>query len=150
MSTYKGKYPPINKEKYKGDWSKITYRSGWEKWFMKYLDTNPRVVKWNSESVIIPYYSRLDEKYRRYYMDFWAKFDTGEEYLFEVKPYKETFPPKKPLRMTTKTKNRYAQEVYTFGVNMDKWKAAKEAADKHNMKFRLITENSLKKLGWKQ
>lgn len=147
---YSGKFEPINKEKYKGDWRKITYRSGWEKWLMAYLDRNSRVKRWGSETIVIPYYSRMDEKKRRYYMDFEVTYDTGETFMFEVKPYKETIPPIKPQRMTSKSKSRYMMEVYTYGVNMDKWKAAKEAADKHNMKFRLITENSLKQLGWKQ
>ncbi|AHY25131.1 putative head completion protein [Pectobacterium bacteriophage PM2] len=30
---YSGKFIPVNKEKYKGDWRKITYRSSWEAFF---------------------------------------------------------------------------------------------------------------------
>ena len=54
-NTYKGKYVPENKEKYKGDIRKITYRSSWERWIMQWLDRNPRVAKWGSETVVIPY-----------------------------------------------------------------------------------------------
>ncbi|CAH6634879.1 Head completion protein [Escherichia phage vB_Eco_TB34] len=37
-NTYKGKYVPENKEKYKGDIRKITYRSSWERWIMQWLE----------------------------------------------------------------------------------------------------------------
>lgn len=150
MSTYSGKYKPKNPEKYKGDWRKMTYRSSWELFVMQWADSNPRIVKWGSETVVIPYFSSLDQKQRRYYMDFYVMFDTGQEYLFEVKPFKETIPPVKPKRMTPKSKQRYENEVYTYGVNMDKWKAAKIAAEKNNMEFRLLTEKSLKKLGMRR
>lgn len=146
---YSGRYKPVNIEKYKGDWRKITYRSSWEHWFMRYLDNNKNIVKWNSECVIIPYFSNADGKKRRYFMDFWALYDNGQEFFFEVKPYKETQPPTKPANMTTTAKRRYINELYTYSVNTDKWKAAWSAAEKRNIKFRLLTENSLKKLGWR-
>lgn len=147
---YSGSFRPENLEKYSGDWTSIKYRSGWEKFLMSYLDRNPRVVKWGSETIVIPYFSKLDEKKRRYYVDFFVQYDTGEKYMFEVKPHKETIPPIQPKVMTGKTKARYMNELYTYQVNQDKWKAAVEAADKHKMKFRLITEHSLKQMGMKQ
>lgn len=116
---------------------------------MKWLDNHPNVVQWNSEEVVIPYFSNADGKKRRYFMDFWAKFDTGQQFFFEVKPAKETVPPKKPVQMTTAAKKRFMNEVYVYQVNTDKWKAASATADKMGITFRLITENSLKKLGWK-
>lgn len=146
---YKGRFVPINKEKYKGNYNNITYRSSWESYVMKWLDNNPDVLKWNSEDCIIPYFSTADGKNRRYFMDFWVKFKNGSEFFLEVKPYKETQPPVKPKRLTSKSKNRYLQELYTYSVNMDKWKAAKAVSDKVGIKFRLVTEKSLKQLGWK-
>lgn len=116
---------------------------------MRWLDNNPEVVRWNSEEVIIPYFSNADGKKRRYYMDFWAKFKTGQEFFFEVKPSKETKEPVKPSQLTAAAKKRYMNEYYTFSVNTDKWKAALAVAEKHNVTFRLITEHALKKLGWK-
>lgn len=146
---YSGKFQPINIQKYKGDFRKITYRSTWEQFVMRWLDNHPNVIKWNSEEVIIPYFCNAEGKKRRYFMDFWVKFDDGQEYFFEVKPLKETRPPSKPANITTAAKKRYINEMYTWSVNSDKWKAAQAAAEKHNIKFRLLTENSLKKLGWK-
>ena len=116
---------------------------------MRWLDNHPNVVQWGSETVIIPYFSNADGKKRRYYMDFWVKFDTGQQFFFEVKPLKETRPPTKPVNNTTASKKRFINEMYTWSVNSDKWKAAQATADKMGITFRIITENSLKKLGWK-
>ena len=52
---YKGKYKPKNRSKYKGDPTKIIYRSLWERRFMVYCDENPSIIKWASEEVVIPY-----------------------------------------------------------------------------------------------
>ncbi len=146
---YSGRFTPVNLEKYKGDFRKITYRSSWEQFFMRWLDNHPNVVKWNSEEVIIPYFSNADGKKRRYFMDFWCRFDDGREFFFEVKPKKETLPPAKPSKLTTSAKRRYIDDIYKYSVNTDKWTAALKTAEKHNIQFRLITEDSLKKLGWK-
>jgi hypothetical protein len=51
---YKGKYKPQNPQKYKGDPTKIIYRSLWERKFMVYCDTNVNILQWASEEVIIP------------------------------------------------------------------------------------------------
>lgn len=146
---YSGRYVPTNLQKYKGDFRKIQYRSSWEQFMMRWLDNHPNVVRWNSEEVVIPYFSNADGKKRRYFVDFWVKFDTGQEFFFEVKPKKETQPPVKPSKLTTAAKKRFIDDVYKWSVNNDKWAAAKKAADKNNIMFRLITEDSLKKLGWK-
>ena len=64
---YQGKYQTINPIKYTGDRSKIFYRSSWELRMMKYLDCTPSVLEWNSEEIIIPYLSPIDNKFHRYY-----------------------------------------------------------------------------------
>lgn len=149
--TYKGKFIPVNKEKYKGKINDITYRSSWEKYMMNYLDKNPHVVEWNSEDVVIPYTSKADgDKKRRYFMDFYVKFDNGNIFLFEVKPYKETCEPEKPKRMTAKAKKRFVEELYTYSVNMDKWVAAMKLAKKKGWHFKIVTEHTLRShFGWK-
>lgn len=146
---YSGKFRPQNLEKYKGNWQKITYRSTWEQYIMRWLDNNPEVVKWNSEEVIIPYFSNADGKKRRYYMDFWALFKDGQQFFFEVKPKKETKPPVRPATLTAAAKKRFATEAYTWYVNQDKWKAAQRLAEANNINFKIITEDGLKMLGWK-
>ena len=44
--SYKGKFRPNNRKKYRGDITKIVYRSLWERKFMVYCDTNPDIVEW--------------------------------------------------------------------------------------------------------
>lgn len=146
---YSGSFIPKNIGKYKGDVRKIKYRSTWEKFFMGWCDNNPDVVKWGSETVIIPYFSNADGKKRRYYMDFWVLFKDGRQFFFEVKPFKETQPPVKPVQLTTAKKKRFIDEVYTYSVNRDKWMAAQKLAEKEGVIFKIITERSLKQLGWK-
>ena len=78
-NTYKGRYKPENPEKYRGpNIHKITYRSSWELHIFRWIDRNPHVVKWGSETVVIPYWSSADNKKRRYYMDIAVKFDDGK------------------------------------------------------------------------
>ena len=57
---------PTNPEKYIGDLTNIKMRSSWEIKFAKYCDTNPSVLKWNSEDIHIPYWSTLENKQRTY------------------------------------------------------------------------------------
>ena len=147
---YSGKFRPKNPAKYKGNVAKIEYRSLWELGFMKKLDLDPRVARWNSEEVIIPYRSRADNgKLRRYFMDFWFKDVDGVEFIIEIKPYKETQQPSRPQRMTEKAQQRFMKEVYTYTVNSDKWEAAVEAAKKKGWRFIILTEKTLPGIGVK-
>lgn len=150
---YSGKYVVKNVHKYRGDYTKITYRSTWEKFMMEHLDSNPKVIQWNSECVIIPYFSTADGKKRRYFMDFYVKYrledNSIREFLYEVKPDKETRPPKPPLRMTKTTKTRYLNELYTFKVNKDKWLATMQFCEKNKYTFKILTEHNLKQFGFK-
>ena len=52
---YSGKYKPRNPKKYKGNPTKIIYRSNWEKKFMHFCDSTDSILEWGSEEVIIPY-----------------------------------------------------------------------------------------------
>lgn len=147
--SYKGKFIPKNIKKYMGNAHNITYRSLWEKQYMAMLDANPNIARWSSEEVIIPYYSRLEGKKRRYYMDFWFKDIEGKEYLIEIKPFAQTQPPQPPKRLTEAAKKRFAYESYTYNVNKDKWLAAYAYAEKKNMKFKVLTEKTLPMFGIK-
>ena len=87
---WKGKYKVKNPHKYKGDPTKVIYRSSLELKFMNFLDNHPDVSEWNSEEVVIPYLCPTDRKYHRYFVDFWMKRknSSGEvqTFLIEVKP----------------------------------------------------------------
>ncbi|URC15340.1 head completion protein [Paraglaciecola Antarctic GD virus 1] len=144
-NTYKGKFVPTNHKKYKGNFQDITYRSGWEKSFMMHLDHNPKVVKWSSEEVVINYLWSADGKRHRYFMDFYAKYDSGQEFWFEVKPFIQTQEPK----CQGKTKKRQLDEALTYSKNRDKWLAAHTLATKMGVKFIILTEVGLRRLGVK-
>ena len=143
---YSGKFIPVNKGKYKGNYRIITFRSSWEYSFFKWADKNPNVICWSSEEVVIPYFSSADNKNRRYFMDIYIKFTNGKEFLFEIKPHCETMPPKPPKRKTDKSQRRFLKQLYTFQVNTDKWNEAQLYSIKRGYEFRILTEHSLKKL----
>ena len=70
---YKGRFVPKAPEKYKGDPTRIIYRSLWELKLMKYLDSHNDVLYWASEEFSIPYRSPIDGRMHRYFPDFWVK-----------------------------------------------------------------------------
>lgn len=141
--TYKGKFRTKNPAKYKGDINNIVYRSLWELRFMKWCDTNPSVEEWGSETIIVPYISPLDRKVHRYFVDFYMKIKDKngkiEKYLIEIKPERFTKPPEIPQKKT----KRFIDEVFQYGVNEAKWKAAFEFCEDRNMKFIILTEKDL-------
>ena len=142
---YSGRYPVSNPQKYDGDSTKVFYRSLWERQVFKWCESNPQVIKWSSEETVIPYKCKTDNRVHRYFVDVKIKLDTGETYLVEIKPKKETIAPKKPARQTKK----YINEVMTYIKNQSKWEAAEEYCMQRGWKFVVWTEDSLKSLGIK-
>ena len=141
--TYKGRFRVLNPAKYKGDITSVIYRSLWELRFMKWCDQSPSIIEWGSETVIIPYVSPVDKKVHRYFVDFYIKVksknNTTEKFLIEIKPEKFTKPPEIPKKKT----KRFIDEVFQYGVNEAKWKAAFEFCTDRNMKFIVLTEKDL-------
>ena len=141
--SYSGKFKPKNYKKYRGDPTKIFYRSLWERRFMVYCDNNEKIIEWGSEEVIIPYRSPLDKKVHRYFPDFYIKYINKDKQvvreIIEVKPKKQLKPPKEPKRRT----QRYLNEVTTYMVNQAKFKAAQEYCDDRKLGFRILTEDHL-------
>ena len=141
---YRGIFRARNPNKYKGDPSKIIYRSRWELMVMQKLDSHPDVLEWSSEEIIIPYRSPIDGKVHRYFPDFWVKKRDRQgnivQDLIEVKPYKQT---KQPAIMEGKPNRRYINEVKTWGTNEAKWKAAQEYCKDRCWNFVIITEKEL-------
>lgn len=142
MST-KGFFKPRNPKKYRGDPTKIVYRSSWELKFMGYLDAHSDVVEWASEEFSIPYRSPIDNRIHRYFPDFLVKKvnadGTKETVVVEIKPFKQTKPPEVRKKQT----KQYLQEVYTWGVNSAKWDAAREFCKDKKWKFMIMTEHEL-------
>ena len=143
MGSYKGKYYPTHPEKYKGDPTGIVYRSLWERKFMVYCDKNTNVLEWASEEIAIPYRSPVDNKIHRYFPDFYMKVkETGgqvKRYIIEVKPLKQTTPPKKPKTQT----KAYIREAYEYAKNQAKWKVAREYCEDRMWEFKVVTEKEL-------
>ena len=141
--SYKGRYKPSNKHKYKGDPTNIIYRSLWERKFMLWCDGNANVLEWGSEEYVIPYRSPLDNRVHRYYPDFYVKAITRDgrlaKSIIEIKPYVQTKPPKR-RRQKSRT---FLSEVKTYNVNAAKWKAARSWSMDRGMTFLILTENHL-------
>jgi hypothetical protein len=140
---YSGKFSPKNPTKYLGDPTNIIYRSLWERRVMVHLDENPGVMKWSSEEVVIPYLSPVDNRWHRYFPDFYVQTKNKqgmlESRILEVKPKSQAVAPKAKKRVT----RQYIQEVMTYGINEAKWKAATEYCKDRNWKFMVITEDDL-------
>jgi hypothetical protein len=140
--SYKGWFKPRNPQKYKGDPNGIIYRSSWELRVMKYLDDNPAVVWWASEELPIRYISPIDNKVHRYFPDFIVrtKRKDGQEttMVLEVKPYRQTQMPVQKRRT-----QKFINEMATYAVNQEKWKAADLFCKEHGWQFKLITEKEL-------
>lgn len=111
---------------------------------MRRCDTEKNIVQWSSETMVIPYWSRADNRMRRYFVDFIIKVreKSGElkTWLVEVKPKSQTVP---PVHSKGKKKKTILTEEYTWMVNNDKWNAAKAFADKNGMGFMILTEDSI-------
>ena len=140
---HKRKYTPIHPEKYAGDPTDIIMRSSWETKFAIWCDHNPSVVKWSSETTIVPYQCPTDNRMHRYFVDFKVQVRNKEgkvkTYLVEIKPDHQTRPPEPQKRRT----KRYLQEVMTWGKNEAKWKAAREYCADRGYEFMVLTEHHL-------
>ena len=84
---HQGFYKPINPSKYKGESWNIIFRSNLELKCFEHIDLNRDVLKWNSEEVVVPYLSPIDNRYHRYFVDLWIQTAKGQ-FIIEIKPYK--------------------------------------------------------------
>ena len=138
----KSLFKPTKPRKYKGDVSNIICRSSWESKFCGYCDLNENIIQWGSEEFFIPYRAP-DGKVRRYFPDFLIKVKESngkiKTYVIEVKPLKQTKPPKKRKKVTPS----YLYECKTYAVNEAKWKFAHDWCENRGIEFKIITEREL-------
>jgi len=136
-----GVFRPRFPDKYKGTFP-ILYRSSYEKRFMVWCDSNPHIIQWGSESIVIPYQNPLTGRVSRYFVDnnITVKESNGtvKKYLIEIKPSIQTQPPKQ----TRNTKALFRRQL-EYVKNRAKWKAAQEWSEKKGYKFYIITEKQL-------
>ena len=139
----KSRYKPTNPQKYTGNPNNIICRSSWERKFCQWCDRKDNVISWASEEISIPYVSPKDNRIHRYYPDFLIKVkeynNKIQTYVVEVKPKKQTLPPK-PRKRITKS---YIYECTTYAVNQAKWKAANEFCKDNRINFKIVTEDQL-------
>jgi len=146
---YGGRFRPKNPVKYKGDPTKIYYRSMWEFKFFRYVDEHPHVLWWASEEYVIPYYSPIDGKRHRYFPDVVVckkgPDGTQSTMMIEIKPKGQTRPPDRSKMKTAKgnLSRRYINEVKTYGINEAKWKAARAWCAQRGWTFHIYTEDQL-------
>jgi len=140
---YKSKFSPKNTKKYIGDPTKIELKSLWERRFAKYCDENDSILEWGYEILVIPYIDAASGKKRRYYPDFIIRYINKNNKIrtkiIEIKPHKQTKPPKKPLRKTPS----FIKEVLTYATNKSKWEACSEYAEFKGWEFQILTEKEL-------
>lgn len=106
---------------------------------MGFFDRHASIIEWSSEENIIPYYSPIDKKSHRYFVDFYVKTKDGSQFLIEVKPKGQTKPPKQPKRQTKK----FVTESVTFMTNQLKWAAAEKFCAEKGYSFVLLTEDHI-------
>lgn len=133
----KGIFKIANPEKYVGN--KIpTYRSSWEFTVMSFLDHNPSIQQWSSESIKIPYKDPLTGKQTIYVPDFLVvymdKTQKKHAELWEIKPANQTLVEKVG-------KNPYNQAQ--FVKNQAKWAAAAQWCQQQGIKFRILNEGDI-------
>lgn len=142
-----GYFIPGSPEKYMGDPNKIIFRSSWELKFMQFCDNHPKVNRWSSEPIGIPYFSPLDQRVHTYYVDFYVVYidadGTEHPWLIEVKPNKYVSKPQPPDRMTEKQMANFVWASKQYIVNQAKFQAAKEFAIDKGVQFGIVTENFL-------
>ena len=59
--------------------------------------------------------------------------------IIEIKPKKQTKEPQK----LKKSKRTMLSESITFAINTAKWESAKQFCDKHEISFKILTEEEL-------
>jgi len=141
-SYHQSYYDPINKDKYTGNYP-IICRSLLEKKFCIYLDNNPEVKYWQSESFSIKYKSIVDGKDHLYYPDFLISINE-QKVIVEVKPSKQLIKPKEPKNKTKKSLLNYQNSLKMYLTNISKISAMKSYAENNGYKFILVTEKDMK------
>lgn len=150
-ATKTGWFTPIFPEKYKGDPTKIRYRSSWEWRVFQQCDTSHSIIAWASEEIQIPYLDPTTydpatgaPKLRMYIPDIWLQVklanDSIKTMMFEIKPYKETIA---PVNKRGKRKDRVLSESMTYIKNLAKWEAAQKLCNKYDWEFKVISEHQI-------
>lgn len=113
----------------------VIYRSSYEKKFVVWLENSPKVLKWGSECLHIPYIY-VDGSTHKYYPDYYVELVDGTKMLVEIKPSSQTVAPK----------NDNAWQRREWTKNVCKWKAAQQFCEARNIQFQILTEKTIEQL----
>lgn len=136
-----GVFKPKHPEKLLGKDGFAYYRSGLELSYFRILDSNPNVLKWGSEEIIVPYY--FEEKWHKYYIDIFVIFKNGDDikkFIIELKPHKQTV---QPVWSKRRKQSTYLNECREFAKNTAKWESARKFAKSKGCEFHILTEKDL-------
>lgn len=136
-----GVYRPKNVEKF-GE-TKCIYRSSYELQFLKWCDIHPKISKVQYEKIVIPYICKTDGKMHKYYVDCFIHMNESSglrKYLIEIKPFRQTIPPKPSKR---KKQSTILLENRNYIINTSKWSAAKQYCKKMNWRWCVLTERGI-------
>lgn len=138
-----GLYTLKHPEKYIGT-RQPRYLSSYELQVFRFLDTNPHIKKWGSETTVVKYYNPVKERKARYLVDIYVEYEnaSGERKteLIEIKPFKEC---QKPVKRGRKKASTFKQEQITYFTNQAKWAAAEQYAKERGWTFRVLTEKNI-------
>lgn len=145
--TRSGIYTPKNIEKYIGK-QLPRYRSSWELKAFISLDNNEKVLKWGSESIIIPYIdSTRNNSTHRYIVDLFFEVqdinNNLHKWLIEIKPYNQSVPPKITKR---KSQQKLLQQQLIVEKNKCKWNAAIAFCKSKGWHFGVWTEKGINQM----
>ena len=102
---------------------------------MIFLDLNPGILQWASESIAIPYRDVITNQQKRYFPDFFVIFVDAQGVkhgeIIEIKPENQS--------KFGKSKRNNAMVIR----NHCKWQAALAYCAKNGLQFRLIGESQL-------
>ncbi len=145
-----GKFIPINKEKYVGEYP-IIYRSSLELRFCKICDENSSILYWTSEPNKSPfpirYHHPVEDRPASYYPDYliYKRDQNGniQKLIIEIKPEALTLMPPKPANNATlKTRRNYVKRCQMILVNLTKKEAAEKFAAHYGLVYMFFHERN--------
>jgi hypothetical protein len=129
-----------------GDPTNVIARSNWEFRVFSFLDGHNKIRGWSSETTIIGYKCKTDNRLHRYFVDLKIVLDSGRTILVEIKPAYQVAP---PVKSAEKREHVFIRECLRYAKNTSKWEAAKRYCETRGWEFRIWDEHVLEKFGIK-
>ena len=145
--TKSGNYNPIYKNKYIGK-SLPHYRSGWQLKAFISIDKNPKITKWSSQAIVIPYLdSTRNYSSHQYVVDLYFQIIDANKnkqvWLIQIKPYNQSVTPSPSKR---KSQQKLLQQQLIVENNKCKWKAAIAFCKARGWHFGIWTQRGINQM----